>query len=424
MKRIQLIEMVSACIFLGTGIGLILVPAISTSILYWSLVGVFTASNLVFLIHAIISKKPMLLAGALIMGVFAVTLYFIPRFFVSFIFSFYMLFCGICYGIQWQVDKKTGCKHSDALIACIAYLCLWLFILLCRKQSDKVLQSAMGIYLIFQGLQLFWIHTRSVQNKSWGSRLMSHWTSLPVGIVSFLPFVVVELMDKQITPKGGPDFNQCKNERKPDLFVYIHTGTTGVHVVGHMTFCFDGLMYSYGNYAKKQEKLHGTLGNAVFFTAPPEIYINNSCIYEGTTLYGYGIALTPDQKEKLRANLKNIMKDTVPWQCPVQKDLTGPFNKYEKDYASRLYWRTGAKFLQFTKDSRWKIYWVLGTNCSLFAETVLASASCDIVQKKGIVSPGEYFEYLEEQFANPASPVVCRQWHTAKLPCTLYKTWA
>lgn len=421
MKRIQTIELTSSLIFMVTGIGLLMAPAISTTILYWSFVGIFTASNVIFFIHALVSRKLTVLAGAAVLSIFTAILYFIPHFFVSLVFSFYMFFCGLCYLVQWSVDRTTGCNGTGSLTAGLIYLGLWLFILLFR--SDKVLQAGMGLYLIVQGLQLFLIHIRAIRNKSWGSRLTEHWASLPVGVVSFLPFVVVELMGRKITPKGGPDFDQCKTDQRPDLTVYIHTGTTGVHAVGHMTFCFEGRMYSYGNYAKREEKLYGTLGPAVFFTAPPEIYINNSCIYEGTTLYGYGIRLTEEQKKNLRGTLHSLLEDTVPWKCPLQEDLKGPFNKYGKDYASRLYWRTGAKFLQFG-NSRWRTYWVMGTNCSLFAETILATAGCDIVQKRGIVSPGEYFEYFEERFADPASPVICRHWHTARLPETLYRNWA
>lgn len=105
--------------------------------------------------------------------------------------------------------------------------------------------------------------------------------------------------------------------------VYIHTGTEGVHAVGHMTFCFEGLMYSYGNYAKKEEKLAGTLGPAVFFTVLPEVYINNSCIYEGTTLYGFGLILTDRQKDTLRNTLGDMMNSMVRWACPLQQDPQG-----------------------------------------------------------------------------------------------------
>ena len=163
----------------------------------------------------------------------------------------------------------------------------------------------------------------------------------------------------------------------------------------------------------------------MFFTVAPEVYINNSCIYEGSTLYGFGLKLTGEQAENLHQTLEELTAGMALWKCPLQQDSDGwqKPEEYMKDYASRLFWRTGCKFRQFTHGP-WQTYWVMGTNCSLFAETVLTAAGCDIPRKKGIVSPGEYFQYFQELFADPDSQVISRTWHTADVPETLFRTWA
>ena len=422
MKRIQIIELAAGLIFLIFGFALMAVPELSITVLYWLLVVLASISTLSIFVAAALRKKRSLLIGAVALLIVTLMLYMMPKMFISLAFSLYMLFCAACYFIQWLANRQTGCATGENLISGCFYLVLWLLVLTGKDRSAYVLQLAIGCYFIYQGLQLLLIHGVSVKGRSWGSRLLDHWTSLPMAFVSFLPFLVVERMDHKLKDDGA-EFDQCKSDGKPDLTVYIHTGTTGVHAVGHMTFCFEGLMYSYGNYAKQDEKLHGTLGPAVFFTVPPEIYINNSCIYEGTTLYGYGIRLTEKQKDDLRKLLDDLLADTHGWSCPLARDVSAPFSKYQNDYSSRLWWRTGAKFRKFNSGP-WKTYWVMGSNCSLFAESVLNKAGIAIAKKKGIVSPGEYFEFFEELFADPNSAVICRQWHTARMPETLYSTWA
>lgn len=349
----------------------------------------------------------------------------IPGILASLVFAFYMLFCSLCYAIQGYADMQSESRNPLNWVFAALYLILCLYLVAERHDDSRILQIVIGWYLIFQGLQLLAVHSFARRQRSWGYRLVNHMTALPVSFVTFLPFLVLELLQRRQKKTGSLGYDSRKSAQKTDLTVYIHTGTEGAHIVGHMTFAFDGLMYSYGNYAKKEEQLHGVLGKAIFFTAPPEIYINNSCIYEGSTLYGFGLVLDDQQKQNLKKMLQEMTLGMDPWQCPLQQDPEGWKHpeKYMTDYSCRLFWRTGAKFHQF-RHGRWKTYWVMGTNCSLFAENVLTAAGCRIPRKQGIVSPGEYFQYFEELFADPGSQVISRSVFTAEVPASLYPTWA
>lgn len=425
MKKIQIIELGAAVLFLAAGAGLLVWPGLSGRLLYWIMTGFLAATTLVLFIRRFTtgSRVNYILAAASLALLLLVA--FMPGVLASVAFGIYMLFCAICYFLQAYADGMSNWKDPSSLLFGCAYLALALFLFLARHHDSRMLQVVVGWYLVFQGLELLLVHSVSRHRRSLGYRVLNHMTSLPVAFVTFLPFMVLETMEKRIRTSGSISYDRKKTDAEPDLMVYIHTGTEGVHAVGHMTFCFEGLMYSYGNYAKKEEKLAGTLGPAVFFTVLPEVYINNSCIYEGTTLYGFGLILTDRQKDTLRNTLGDMMNSMVRWACPLQQDPQGWQHpeQWFTDYASRLFWRTGCKFWQFTR-GQWKTYWVMGTNCSLFAETILTAAGCRIPRKKGIVSPGEYFQYFQELFADPDSQVISRQWHTASVPATLYRTWA
>lgn len=425
MKKILVIELSAALLFLGCGLALLVWPRLSGTVLYWGLIGLLCATAAVLIIRffANHSRTSLIIAGAALLLMLLVAV--MPGVLASLAFGFYMLFCAGCYFLQAYADGLSNWKNPWNLLLACGYLVLAFFLFMARHDDSRILQIAIGWYLVFQGLELLLVHGAGRHHRSLGVQVMNHMTSLPVAFVTFLPFMILETMEKRVKTGCEVDYNRNKTEEKPDLVVYIHTGTEGVHTVGHMTFCFEGLMYSYGNYARKKEKIGGTLGPAVFFTVDPEIYINNSCIYEGSTLYAFGLKLTEEQKNRLRTLLQEMTDSMVRWECPLQEAADGWKNpaSFLKDYASRLFWRTGCKFYQFTQGP-WRTYWVMGTNCSLFAETVLTAAGCEIPRKKGIVSPGEYFQYFEELFADPESQVICRQWHTADVPSTLFATWA
>ncbi len=425
MKKIQIIEFSAAVLFLVCGTSLLIWPRLSGQLLYWIMTALLAVTVVVLIIRRFTSGSRINYILAAAAAALLVLVASMPGVLASVAFGIYMLFCAVSYFLQAYADGLSNWKNPSNLIFGFGYLVLALILFLARHNDSRLLQIVIGWYLVFQGLELLVIHVTARHHRPLGVSVMNHMTSLPVAFVTFLPFMVLELMEKHVKTDGSISYNRQKSEEAPDLIVYIHTGKEGVHAVGHMTFCFEGLMYSYGNYAKREEKLAGTLGKAVFFTVAPEVYINNSCIYEGSTLYGFGLKLTGEQAENLRQTLEELTAGMALWKCPLQQDSDGwqKPEEYMKDYASRLFWRTGCKFRQFTHGP-WQTYWVMGTNCSLFAESVLTAAGCDIPRKKGIVSPGEYFQYFQELFADPDSQVISRTWHTADVPETLFRTWA
>ncbi len=116
------------------------------------------------------------------------------------------------------------------------------------------------------------------------------------------------------------------------------------------------------------------------------------------------------------------MAGTIEWEAPyekaLKKDPAIPFSQYETDYASRLWYRTRCRFYKF-RSGQWKTYWILGTNCSLFAADILNQVDPAIHGSKGIVTPGEFYEYFEEAYADPKSNVVFKSWHSLSEPDTL-----
>ncbi len=288
-------------------------------------------------------------------------------------------------------------------------------------KDQRFIQMLIGAYLLYQGIQTLveqWAFSSHSGSRSWSFR---HWSSLPVYIVAVGPSLLLRFAEKNHMDCESFPYDEAKNDKPVNLRVFVHTGLSGDHQFGHMTFSYKGIMYSYGNYDVSEEKLFRTFGPGIFFTVPMEIYVNNCCLYEDSTLFEFGLSLSPSQEENLQRQLAEIDKQIYRWYAPISR---GPlsheeFKRLEKDYACRLFWRTGSKFYKF-RHGIWKTYWVLGNNCSLFASTILHNLDENYVLPRGINTPGEYFDFFSQAYRDPNSNVVYRSWHTAKLPHTLY----
>lgn len=344
------------------------------------------------------------------------------------LFALYMFGSFFSEAVQTVLDFRDQCEARriwSHIAYGLFYLVLCILAVAYRHQDIRLIVRLMGAYLLMQALQLLIEMLWFSRPKSSRSYQFSHWIALPAFIVGVLPAVVLRWMLSKKMVKARHTYDQHKNDEPVNLRVFIHTGLSGDHLFGHMTFSYRGIMYSYGNYDKREEHFFRSIGPGVFFTVPADIYVNNSCIYEGSTIFEFGLHLNEEQEHNLQQLLRQIFSETYRWYCPIEKDDEGRlhFKRLEEDYSCRLSYRTGAKFRKFYH-GQWKTYWILGGNCSLFADDVLSRIGCQIVRKSGIVSPGEYFEFFEEEYQDPSSNVVYKSWHDPSEPWTLFDTLA
>ncbi|WP_304683513.1 hypothetical protein [Ileibacterium valens] len=429
MKQIKQWELVAGCLFLGLGLGCIFYPSLNADLFFYLVAGALSISAGVFWFQAIRKPQGFMIASALICTIGAIILWMHRLESEDLIincFAFYMFFNMFCEGVQWFLDVRDRSNHvwAHALMTVVyGFLCFfsWFY----KDMDSRILMRLFGIYLLIQAFQMFNQIYAFSHPQSSRSYTFARWTALPVYFVSVLPSLILRYMLLNKMKGKKADYSERKNDQEVNLRVFIHTGLKSEHIFGHMTFSYQGIMFSYGNYDKEEEKFFRSVGPGIFFTVPANIYINNSCIYEGSTLFEYGLHIDPQQEAKLEELVRDIFNHTYRWYSPIEQDPLGRehFHKYESDYASRLSFRTGAKFRKFYS-SQWKTYWILGDNCSLFASDLLSQIDPGIVHKSGVVTPGEYFEFFEECFADPKSNVVYKAWYSAEVPSTLYPTLA
>lgn len=425
MTTIRKAEIFSILLFLFLSLACLFYPSSTAMVLIRMTALIGLASGLLFFFDAFRKKRSLdLVASIVCLLYFGWALLWWKRdadILRTLFIVYYAIIAAVFY-IQTILDLKDHSSDWKAeLLLAFFYTCFVVF----SSYRLATISHMLALYFFIQacqmGLELYFF------SSPYNARYYSFrdWIMLPAWFVSVFPsFVMGHLVEKKMHDENT-HFDAKKSEDKPDLIVWIHTGEYGTTLYGHMTFSRDSIMYSYGDYDLAKMKWFKTMGPGIFFSVNDQIYANNCCIVEHCPLFAYGIKLTDEQKQKFEAMKDSILSQTIRWHCPMQEAYfkTGHASlaDFEKDYASRLWDRTCAIFRMYTK-GQWAWYSLLGNNCSNYSSAMLNEIGLHIPVSKGIVSPGEFFEYFEQAYQDPDSCVISKSWHSAKVPSTLFDT--
>lgn len=379
------------------------------------LVYVFLIFGLSKLLNFILNKKivrnSQVLFGIIINIILGIVMIFFPKIPLSIlplVFSMYLLFNSIVKFINYMISKEVNLKSRfNDLFFCIFFLGLSLLFLFYPLSKLNLFIMIIGIYCILLGLNRFLefiTDILSIQFKLKIKRKLR--ITLPAFFEAFIPKRALKSINKYIDYLTS---EKKIKEEESDLKIFIHLSKYGFNQFGHMDIMFENKIYSYGNYDKDSQKLFTTLGDGVLFTINNKKKYIEFCIKNSRkTIVEFGIKLTNTQKDKIRNELDKIIKNTYTWEPLIVQDKN---KKLEyKDYASKLYKATKAKFYKF-KDGEYKTYFVLGVNCSYFADHLMRNYVFEVLKLVGIISPGTYYEYLEENFRKRNSKVVTMKIH-------------
>ncbi|WP_304755970.1 hypothetical protein [Dubosiella newyorkensis] len=425
MTTIRKAEIFSILLFLFLSLACLFYPSSTAMVLIRMTALIGLASGLLFFFDAFRKKRSLdLVASIVCLLYFGWALLWWKRdadILRTLFIVYYAIIAAVFY-IQTILDLKDHSSDWKAeLLLAFFYTCFVVF----SSYRLATISHMLALYFFIQacqmGLELYFF------SSPYNARYYSFrdWIMLPAWFVSVFPsFVMGHLVEKKMHDENT-HFDAKKSEDKPDLIVWIHTGEYGTTLYGHMTFSRDSIMYSYGDYDLAKMKWFKTMGPGIFFSVNDQIYANNCCIVEHCPLFAYGIKLTDEQKQKFEAMKDSILSQTIRWHCPMQEAYfkTGHASlaDFEKDYASRLWDRTCAIFRMYTK-GQWAWYSLLGNNCSNYSSAMRNEIGLHIPVSKGIVSPGEFFEYFEQAYQDPDSCVISKSWHSAKVPSTLFDT--
>lgn len=225
--------------------------------------------------------------------------------------------------------------------------------------------------------------------------------TLPVFLAALVPNSMLNYINDKL--KVDADSLELQfDDDEVDLEIFIHVSPDGFGKMGHCDIYFDGEVISYGNYDYSSIRLFETIGDGVLFTTNKEEYLPFCIKEDNKVIFGYGLKLTSRQKERVKQSIQRVKSNTYPWFPPSYYD-----SKNLEEYASRLYVTTKAKFYKF-EQSKFKTYFLLGTNCVLLAEQIVGKSGLDIINLNGVVAPGSYQDFLEKEYQRENSLVVSK----------------
>lgn len=381
---------------------------LNAALLFSFLVGIFR-------IYAGFRKKDTLelIIGlvSLLFGAVLLFYNFIPEWLIRVLFGMYCCAIGISILIQQGIYlyNEIHSPLSGWFFSC-AYCVLGFSLLFSPQVSTGLLMQSFGIYFMLLSIRfLFDAFNLNSQHYKWHRFIH---VSVPTALAPFIPDYYLSKIQRMLQEDEPVEREAYKTDEQPKLRAMVHIGPQGLQKVGHFTFAWEDIVFSYGNYDVDSTRMAGLMGDGVYFTVPYDLYLPNIMEYEHNTIFEYGIHTTPAQDAQIEAALQHLKNNSFRWYSKIEKNpQIGRIEGLEEDYPCRLHFRTGAKFYKIKK-GRFHTYWATGENCVLFADQILGMVGADVLSVKGIVSPGAYFDYLQNEYAKENSPVVRRIIHT------------
>lgn len=290
-------------------------------------------------------------------------------------------------------------------------------ILLFQPNRQMYLISyGVGIYLLIYGTNILWNLLLELLPKDSGAKLDQ---KISLAIPPFLAVIVPPTLMHSILDRSeetaDEEFNAYKTKHHSDVEVMIHLAPSGPAMLGHMDIVYKGMVWSYGCYDPHKRRLLGSMGDGVIIEAERNGYIRNCLEHENKILIVFGISLQDEQRKSMEQKISNIAQDFVPFYSDEQLYRKGLLHKKESDdYISRVTRRVeNARFYK-TKNEKLKTFFVLSSNCVYFASQILQEIGLNLFDLSGIISPGSYFDFLNQQFKSDKSFVISRKVYSKK----------
>ncbi len=354
------------------------------------------------------------LVNGLLALLFAALLMFndqLPEWIIRTCFGWYCFFVFVAVLVQLLIHHYNHVKiRTSSVLFCISYGILFVVLMFTDIVDSIMLFRLFGVYFILLSIRVM-LNQIDIYSTTyrWKRGL---YVSLPLVLGTLLPDIALRQINEKIRTGQDYGMKSVKRDVPAKLKCIVHIGAEGFQKVGHFTFSWKGIVYSYGNYDKSSERFFSMFGDGVYFTVPEELYFPNLVKYEHNTLFEYTIQTTPEQDERIEQMLEELKNNSIRWYNDIEKKGTASkLGDLESDYPCRLHYRTGAKFYKIKK-GMFKTYWVVGDNCVLFSDVILGSIGADVLSLRGIITPGSYFDYLEQEYVKENSPIIERRVHS------------
>ncbi len=339
----------------------------------------------------------------------------IPLSIMPLIFSIYMLLnAGIKFLTYFVLLQSKENGRLSELFFAIIYLAIGIPLLFAPIKNVSTMLILIGSYFILLGFTYLKDFITTLIPTRVKTKIRRKFrVTLPVLLEAIIPYSVL----KEINYQWNKDafnknlvYEEKKIEEKSDLEVFIHVAPSGYNRFGHVDICVGSKIISYGGYDFATSKLFNMIGEGTLFEADRDKYIDVCTRHSNKTLFCFGLKLTERQKENIGKQIDSIMNNTIPFLTPYEKDKQEHIKRKKseyQDYPSRLVILANAKFYKITKGP-FKTFFVLGVNCCKLADNIIGKSGVDILKMTGLITPGAYYEYLNQEFYRKNSMVISK----------------
>ena len=402
-----------ALIFITIGILILTMKLMIGNIITYAIAWAIIVNSIIAIFKDLFNKeiKTKIINIIKFLGCIGIGIYFIynPEKFIDIfplIFTGYIAIDSIIKTITLIIsfENKQEGKFNMMLKTIISYIFLIILLIypLLRLNITIILS---GVYFVIFGL-VYFIDAiyLLISNKNKNKFKSKFKIVLPVFISAFIPFKVINEINKSFYVKDAKKVIIKKEGEKTDVQILVHIKDISNEKFGHVDIAIDNKVYSYGSYDENNVKLFSAIGQGVLFEVDKQKYIDFCTTNEHKNIIEFGIKLKIQDKKKLIKALKQIKLNSYKWNSLACKQKDDKYN----DYASRLYKATKAKFVKFKK-GKFKTYFTLSTNCVKLVDELLSKIKSDVITINGVITPGTYYDYLNRQFKRKNSIVISKQ---------------
>lgn len=330
--------------------------------------------------------------------------------FIHIVFGWYIFANAVIQMIDYYVYRRDSLKGASLqFIKSMIGFAVALSLIFVPKDRLWLLSMIVGSYFILHAIIGIVENVKDLLPDNTQNKVRKHLSmSVPVLLAAMIPqrfFFSVKDMKKQnkITVDHDPT-----DDVRADLEVFIYLKENGPESFGHVDISFGNKIYSYGCHDPENRELFGTLGDGVLIISPRDEFLNNAILNEDKTIIGYQIKLTDDQKKIISGKIDKLLHRSVEWESKAESlQRNGEPSADCSDYASRVYNTCKAKMVKFT-EGKFKTYFVFSTNCVLLADYLIRTNELDLIKVSGIVTPGAYISFLNQETKRQKSCVVNR----------------
>ena len=283
-------------------------------------------------------------------------------------------------------------------------------VLLFHPQEYMIFVSKLaGIYVILYSLTLLADFFKEISDENIVPDKLKRKVriGLPLLYSAFIPQQLLEKINEfvKVNPTESTFIENKSTVHKDKPYstvdIFIHLAPDCANGFGHIDISFENTTYSYGTYDSSSNRLFTLVSDGVLIEVETDKYIEILNTQFNRSLIGFTLALTKDQHELIKNRINKIKSNCYLWKCPAQLSPNGDYT----DETNIMYLDANCKYYKF-KSGYFKTYFTLTANCVRLADTIVGSAGLDLIAVNGIITPGTYYNYLENLFRRKNSIVI------------------